>query len=104
MVVTFLRSVSSVQLSGRAYSAGVFRCPVRPPVPAETDGLASVPAEIYTLAHSMWRVPTVWLTLVPLILLGTTTMPAARMNDNQTAGNAHVAIVQFSCGCSTITP
>src|ERR1051326_5016350 len=50
------------------------------------------------------RVPTVWLTLMPPIPLGTTTMPAARMSGSQAARNARLAEVQFSCGLSTRAP
>src|SRR5258707_12549794 len=49
-------------------------------------------------------VPAVWLTLSPPIPLGTTTMPAARMSGSQAAGNAHLAVVQVSCGFSTRAP
>src|SRR5215471_3685187 len=49
-------------------------------------------------------VPAVWLTLMPPIPLGTTTMPAARMSGSQAAGNAHLAVVQSSCGFSTVAP
>src|SRR5438270_12518620 len=50
------------------------------------------------------RVPAVWLTLMPPIPLGTTTMPAARVSGSQAARNAHLAVVQFSCGFSTPAP
>src|SRR6266849_1256063 len=50
------------------------------------------------------RVPAVWLTLMPPIPLGTTTMPAARVSGSQAARNAHLAVVQFSCGFSAKLP
>src|SRR5260370_33117741 len=44
------------------------------------------------------RVPEVWLTLMPPISLGTTAMPEARMIGSQAPRNAHLAVVQLSCG------
>jgi len=92
-------SVSSVKISGKNIP------PDRASVPAETDSPVGFPAEICYLQSIMpGRVPAVWLTLMPPIPLGTTTMPAARMSGSQAAGNARLAVVQFSCGFSTGRP
>jgi hypothetical protein len=66
-----------------------------------------------------WGAPAVWLTLMPPIPLGTTTMPPARVSSSQPAGTPHFhpatrqkprvvgdpgAVVQFRCGLSIRAP
>jgi hypothetical protein len=85
-----LLSVSSVKISGKNL------LPDRADVPAGTVSPVGFPAESRNndgaearpcgLAHS-----------VPPTSLGTTTMPPAKINSSQTAGNARLAAVQFGC-------
>src|SRR4029077_1460594 len=60
--------------------------------------------EMHAGIQNAGRLPAVWLTLMSPIPLGTTTMPAERVSGSQAARNAHLAVVQFSCGFFTSAP